>query len=304
VTHARALPRSVLALREVRFEILRRIGGGTLGGVYVARAVNGDFARTVVVKRLAVGDDSEGARDLREEARVLGRVRHGNVVALLAVGEHPGEGPFLVLEHVEGTDLRALVDWHRSGGARLPDAVAVHIACAVLRGLGAVERAIPGLVHRDVTPHNVLVSCDGEVKLGDFGIALARDRSSWTRPHFVKGKLGYMSPEQIRGWELDPRSDLFSVGVVLYELLSGERPWGPVRGIGELRAVIERPPTPVASRRSDLAPLLAAAVDRLVAPDRALRFAAAERALHALAPFGAGELGSACLAPYVRALKR
>jgi serine/threonine-protein kinase len=256
--------------------------------------------RDVCVKLLAGTLDPAHAEALREEARLLARVRHGNVVSLLAFGQGP-TGPLLVLELVEGLDLRTLC---AALPERLPDRVAVHVACAVLRALGAVQRALPGLVHRDVTPHNVLVSDDGEVKLGDFGIALARDRTRWTRPLFVKGKLGYMSPEQIRGDDLDPRSDLFAVGVLLYELLCGERPWGPTRGVRELKAVTEQPPAPLASKRPRLEAALAGAVDRLLAASPDGRFASAEGALRALAPFGAGELGSLRLATFVREAAR
>jgi serine/threonine-protein kinase len=181
--------------------------------------------------------------------------------------------------------------------------VAVHVACAILRALAAVQRSLPGLVHRDVTPHNVLVSTHGEVKLGDFGIALARDRTRWTQPLFVKGKLGYMSPEQILGAEIDGRSDLFAVGVVLYELLAGERPWAAAHGLRELRAVVEQPPKPLARRRNRVERALAAVVDRLIARRPEDRYATAEDALRALAPFGAGELGSLRLSSIVAAAR-
>lgn len=264
-----------------------------MGDVHAARVVGG-LERRVCIKRLAGTLAPEQAAALREEARLLASVRHANVVSLLAFAEDDEVGPFLVLELVEGLDLRAL-----SRGLdpdRLADGVAVHVACALLRALAAVQRCLPGLVHRDVTPHNVLVSAHGEVKLGDFGIALARDRTRWTRPLLVKGKPGYMSPEQIRGEELDPRSDLFAVGVVLYELLCGVRPWGPA---GEMRRMLEQPAVPLAVRRPELPRGLAVAIERLLARSPDARFACAEDALRALGAFGAGELGSLRLASLV-----
>jgi serine/threonine protein kinase len=301
---AREGPVESLGDLGVRYELVRRLGGGPFGDVHVARAVGDGVERLVCVKRLAGTVEPEHAEALREEARLLASVRHANVVSLLSFGEDRRSGPFLVLELVDGLDLKAL-SGGLPGGDRLADGVAVHVACALLRALSAVQRALPGLVHRDVTPHNVLVSSNGEVKLGDFGIALARDRTRWTRPLYVKGKLGYMAPEQILGAELDDRTDLFAVGVVLYELLAGERPWGPIRGVREMKAVVEAPPVPLLARRPRLDRALAAVVERLFARDPAARFADPDDALRALAPFGAGELGSlrlASIVSHVRAL--
>jgi serine/threonine-protein kinase len=295
---AREAMRDHAAPGGVRYELLRRLGGGPFGDVHVARAMGDGIERLVCIKRLAGSVDPEQADALREEARLLASVRHANVVSLLAFGEDPRTGPFLVLELVDGLDLKALAAGLPPGD-RLADGLAVHVACAVLRALSAVQGSLPGLVHRDVTPHNVLVSSNGEVKLGDFGIALARDRTRWTRPLFVKGKLGYMAPEQILGAELDPRTDLFAVGVVLYELLTAERPWGPIRGVREMKAVVELAPIPLLRRRPRLDRALALVVERLLARDPALRFAAPDDALRALGPFGAGELGSLRLAGIV-----
>jgi len=288
----------------VRYELLRRLGGGPFGDVHVARAVGDGLERLVCIKRLAGTVEPEHAEALREEARLLASVRHANVVSLLAFGEDRRAGPFLVLELVDGLDLKALSAGLQPAD-RLADGVAVHVACALLRALSAVQGSLPGLVHRDVTPHNVLVSSHGEVKLGDFGIALARDRTRWTRPLYVKGKLGYMAPEQILGAELDQRTDLFAVGVVLYELMAGQRPWGPIRGVREMKAVVDTPPVPLLARRPRLDRALAVVAERLFAPDPARRFAGPDDALRALAPFGAGELGSlrlASIVSHVRAL--
>jgi serine/threonine-protein kinase len=284
------MPR-VLVHGQVSYHLVRRLGGGAMGDVYSARAVGGGVERWVCIKRLAGMLEPEDAVALREEARILASVRHANVLALLAVGEEPDGEPFLVLELVDGMDLKRL-GGALPGSDRLPDMIAVHIACAILRALGAVQRYLPGLVHRDVTPHNVLVSTHGEVKLGDFGIALARDRARWTQPLFVKGKVGYMSPEQILGADIDGRSDLFAVGVILYELLAGERPWGPLRGARELRAVVDDPARPLPRRRTRVERALAGVVERLLARRPEDRYATPEDALRALAPFGAGELGS------------
>jgi serine/threonine-protein kinase len=150
-----------------------------------------------------------------------------------------------------------------------------------------------------VTPHNVLVSTRGEVKLGDFGIALARGRTRWTGPLLVKGKLGYLSPEQILAEELDVRSDLFAVGVVLYELLAGRRPWDPIRGVRDLQRIVLAPPVPLRARCPSIDARLATVVERLLDRWPGRRFDGPDDALRALAPFGAGELGSLRLASLV-----
>lgn len=285
---------------SVHYELLERLGGGGSGEVHLARVVGGGLERRVCIKRLAGSVVPEEAAVLREEARLLASVRHANVVSLLGFAEDEERGPFLVLELVEGLDMGGLR--RRLGTDRLADPVAVHVACSLLRALSAVQRCLPGLVHRDVTPNNVLVSVHGEVKLADFGIALARDRTRWTTPLFVKGKVGYMSPEQLLGEPLDVRSDLFAVGVILYELLAGVRPWGSMRAMSELRAAVSEAPVPLSARRPGLRPDLAHAVDRLLERYPHARFSSAEDALRSLAPFGAGELGSLRLASLVEAV--
>jgi eukaryotic-like serine/threonine-protein kinase len=296
-------------LCDGRFTLVERIGRGAAGTVYRARDNGGTTQRGVCIKRLSGALAAEHSRALREEARLLMSVRHANVVSLLELGEEPSGAPFLVLELIDGLDLRALCralpDDLRTGWAGyLPDLVAVHVACAVLRGLAAVQRAIPGLVHRDVTPHNILISSEGEVKLADFGIALALDRGRWTRPALVKGKFGYMAPEQVRGEVLDVRTDLFAVGVLLYELLAQVRPWGGMQGMDELRAIEHGDIVPLDLHRPEIDRALVVVIERLLAPNIAARYASADDALRALAPFSAGEMGSLRLSPLVhRALE-
>ena len=248
---------------------------------------------------------------MREEARLLASVRHANVVSLLGMGHEPSGAPFLVLELIDGADLRVLAkavarqsDPGQPGPAGvLPDKVAVHLGCALLRALAAVQRALPGLVHRDVTPHNVLVSNEGEIKLTDFGIALALDRARWTRPSVVKGKFGYMAPEQIRGEPLDVRSDLFACGVILFELLARRRPWFvPGEPLDEILAIERGEIASIVECRPHLDRVLASAIDRLLALDKRDRFPTCDAALRALAPFAAGDFGSLRLAAIVDAV--
>jgi eukaryotic-like serine/threonine-protein kinase len=306
-------PRVVTSFAGEHFQLTACIGRGATGGVYRARTAKSSFGftRDVCIKRLSGQLSPEAERAMREEARLLASVRHANVVSLLAMGHEPSGAPFLVLELIDGADLRVLEkavarqsDPDQPGPAgALPDSVAVHIACALVRALAAVQRAIPGLVHRDVTPHNVLVSREGEVKLSDFGIALALDRARWTRPSVVKGKFGYMAPEQLRGEPLDVRTDLFAVGVLLFELLARKRPWFVPGGtLDEILAIERGEIASILECRPRLDRQLASVIDRLLALDMRDRFPDCDAALRALGPFSAGDLGSLRLAAIVDAL--
>jgi eukaryotic-like serine/threonine-protein kinase len=306
-------PRVVTSFAGERFELIACIGRGATGGVYRARTADSPygFAREVCIKRLSGQLSPEAERAMREEARLLASVRHANVVSLLAMGHEASGAPFLVLELIDGADLRVLYKAvalrsdpdHPGPAGVLPDQVALYIGCALVRALAAVQRAVPGLVHRDVTPHNVLISREGEVKLTDFGIALALDRARWTRPSVVKGKFGYMAPEQIRGEPLDVRTDLFAVGVVLFELLARKRPWFlPAGSLDEINAIERGEIASILECRPRLDRALALAIDRLLALDMRDRFPSCDAALRALAGFGAGEFGSLRLAAIVAAL--
>ena len=293
-----------------RFLLLEEIGRGGTGAIYKARD-NGVEARAVCIKRLANPLRPEVAVSLRREARLLSSVRHSHIVTLLGIGEEAG-GPYLVLELIDGLDLAELGRRviapsdgvaANAGQGILPDRLAVHVACAVLRGLGALARAVPGFVHQDITPHNVLVSSEGEVKITDFGVALAAGRPA-RRADRVSGKAGYMSPEQIRGEPLDLRADLFAVGVLLYELLARRRPAQTSCGLVEELRLVERGDIePLATHRPHLHTHLRHTVDRLLSPRRELRFASADIALQCLAPHGAGEIGSLRMAAIVQALR-
>jgi eukaryotic-like serine/threonine-protein kinase len=301
-------PFAPIPFHNGRFLLLEEIGRGGAGSVYRAHDTGFLTPRPVCIKRLEHRLGPDSARALREEARLLSSVRHSNVVTFIDVGEEPG-GPFLILELVDGPNLSTLV--RALGRLSMSSAplgllavpLAVHVACAILRGLGALARALPGFVHGDVTPHNVLVSGEGEIKLTDFGAALVRGRPSLP-PEAVRGKAGYMAPEQIRGATLDARADLFSVGVLLYELLAGRRPAETKTGlVEELRRIERGDIEPLALHSPHLHTDLCRVVSRLLAPKPEHRFASADNALRALAPHGAGEIGALRMAALVKATR-
>lgn len=183
------------------------------------------FARRVVVKclhdHLCGNPDAENR--FVEEAQLASQLEHSNVVQVLDLGMSGGR-LFMVMEHVDGLDLKTLL----AGHGALPLAAVLHIGRAVSRGLHYAHTLTDsqgeplGIVHRDVSPSNILISRDGSVKLADFGVAKAAGREK-TRAGVVKGKYAYMSPEQVEQRELDARSDLFSLGAVLYEAATAER---------------------------------------------------------------------------------
>jgi serine/threonine protein kinase len=276
------MPDTTLRSREQRYVLLERLGRGGVAETWRARRVRGLVEDEICIKRPLRALGAEQRRALLEEARLLARVRHPNVVGLIDVIDDR-EYPCLVLELVRGSDLNALSAALASRSELLAPGVIAAIGVALCRALAAAGRAVlGGLVHRDVTPHNVLLSTEGEIKLADFGIARAFDRECWTAPGVIKGKRAFVSPEQIHGQELDARSDLFSVGVVLHELLVGRRPFGSPRGAGALRAIARGERAPLIAAHAP--PGLVQVVEQLLAHQRADRPPSADAAACLLAP--------------------
>lgn len=277
-------PPDVTAPRSVgRYFMFDAFARGGMATVHLGRLdVSPGVSRLVAIKRLDRAYDVGGelAARLREEARVLSRVRHPNVVPVLDVVESPSE-LCLVLEYVHGTSLAALIEEASSLGERLPRPVVVAILCDVLRGLAAAhdakgaDGASLALVHRDVSPQNILVGADGAGRLLDFGVAKAHGRSKLTATGTTLGKVVYMSPEQRRALPLTGRSDLYGVGVVLWECLTG-RPF---------TEALERPsaPPPPSAIVSDVPAALDAIVQRALAVDVARRYGTAEEMAQELA---------------------
>ncbi len=214
-----------------KYFLLERINVGGMAEVFRAKAFGVEgFERLVAVKRILpnIAEDKEFIRMFIEEAKLSVQLNHANIAQIFDLGVVDGSY-YIALEHVHGRDLRGIFDRCRTVGEAMPVAQACFIVMKTCEGLDYAhnKRDQSGrelsLVHRDVSPQNVLVSFEGEVKIIDFGIAKAAGKGSKTQAGILKGKFGYMSPEQVRGLPVDRRSDVFSAGIVLYELLTGER---------------------------------------------------------------------------------
>ena len=285
-----------------RFEPLFVIGRGGMGTVEVAAEHGVAGVRVVALKRLLphVRDRRHVDMFLRE-ARLAALLNHKNVVHALAYGEHDGELLF-AMEYVEGETLASLLERHRS----LPAPSCAYILAELCEGLHAAHElrdvggAALGVVHRDVSPHNVMLSYEGEVKLLDFGVAKLHGAVQVTKTGEVKGKTAYMSPEQASGDPLDRRSDLYGVGAILFELLAGRRMWAGETDVDFLRQLALAEPPSLAEVARDAPAELCELQRRLVAKDPAARPASALEVARELRRF-AGDSPKRTLAATVAA---
>ncbi len=268
-----------------RYRVIRRLGVGGMAETFVAeREGPGGFVQRVCLKRIlpAFANDAEFVRLFLQEARLAARLRHNNIVGVLDFGREES-GYFLALELIEGADLRKLL--RTLPEHRLPIPVAVLIAGDVALALEyAHALGGEGIVHRDISPSNILLSQAGEVKLGDFGIAKAMQGAGATATNSLKGKIPYMAPEQMRMTDIDGRSDLFALGVVLYEMLAGRRPFDGGTDVQTMTRIMQGEREPIRRQRPDVPPPLARIVDRLLHPDRDRRYRDAGELLDALSP--------------------
>jgi serine/threonine-protein kinase len=234
-----------------RYLIQRKLAEGGMAEIYLATATGAEgFAKEVVIKvvRPFLATDSQFVQMFIAEARLASRLDHANIVQIFDFGKHE-HTYYLAMEYVRGASLWELRKRCRELGLPFPPTLAAEIGAQVARGLhfahSLAEGGVKvGVVHRDVTPHNVLLSFDGAVKLTDFGIAKAT--TTHTAPGMLKGKFAYMSPEQARGDRVDGRTDVFALGILTWELLTGGRLFDGDSDVAVLRAVQESliaPPT-------------------------------------------------------------
>jgi hypothetical protein len=239
-----------------RYQIQRELGRGAMGAVY--RALDPTIERTVAVKTIQLDLPSGALQDYRDrflrEAKAAGRLNHPNIVTIYDAGEEGGLA-YIVMEHLAGASLRDLL----AAGEPLPFEAWTSVAAQVADGLAAAHAA--GVIHRDIKPANVMLTEDARVRITDFGIARIGSAST-TRAGLVLGSPKYMSPEQIRGLPLDQRTDLFSLGTLMYEMATGRAPFGAEGGdvYEVMREVVNREPP----RPRELNPQLAEALEAII----------------------------------------
>ena len=247
--------------------------------VFLARAEGlGGFERDVAIKLIHahLRENHELAMSLLDEARIAARIRHPNVVPVYDVGEDPA-GIFLVMEYVEGDTLSGLQNASRVTGDVIPIPVGLRILTDALAGLQSAHELLNAdgtpleIVHRDFSPQNILVGTDGISRLTDFGIAKAAGRSGHTSPGAIKGKVGYMAPEQARGKSLDQRCDVWAAGVIAWELLAGRPLHGSDDEVATLLDVVTRTPPDLRTIDPTIPEALAQAVASALTPDRERR---------------------------------
>jgi serine/threonine protein kinase len=289
-----------------RYRLLERLGTGGMAEVFKAKSFGVEgFEKTLVIKRIlpALALNPSFVELFVREAKLAVRLSHANIVQVFDLGKvdaRRDEPPsyYMAMELVPGLDLASLLAWAREHGRQLPIGLVLYVVSEVAKGLDHAHRRrddqsrLLGIVHRDVSPHNVLLSWEGEVKVTDFGIAKARagldtlsrelDDTTLAGASIgadpptantitLEGKLAYMSPEQARGEEVDPRSDLFSLGVVLYELCTRVNPFSSGSMLDTLRRVRAAEVPPVELLRDDTPPALADLVRRLLHREPASR---------------------------------
>jgi serine/threonine protein kinase/tetratricopeptide (TPR) repeat protein len=261
------------------FEIVRRLGAGGMAEVFLAKKRGAeDTFKLLVLKRVlpAYGNSRRFRTMFGEEAQLATRLNHPNIVQVYDFQDYGEEGQLLSMEYVEGPDLRRLMKAAPARGQRIPPYVAAYIIAEVAKGLHyAHERkdeagAPLDIVHRDVSPQNILLSYDGAVKIADFGIATANLFRE--EPGVLKGKTAYMSPEQARGERVTRRTDIYSLGVVFHELLSGRALHGEAEGQDLLEAVRAGQVEPPSTFVRELPPELEEIVMKALARDPAQRF--------------------------------
>jgi serine/threonine protein kinase len=283
------IPAGTLVPRDARdfgsYQLLAKLATGGMAEIYLARPTSSQSGSKdmMVLKRILphLAEDDHFVTMFRDEADLAAKLAHKNVCNVLSFGQFAGTW-FIAMEYLHGVPLSRMMTKLSKAGKMLDYRVVAGIIVQACEGLHAAHEArdsngaLMGVVHRDVSPPNIMVTADGTVKLLDFGIAKARGANSRTRTGTVKGKNAYMSPEQILGKPLDRRSDIFALAVVMYEMLAIKRLFHRDSDFLTFKAITEEPIPDIRDRRPDLPPGMRAALVQAMARDPAGRFDTAQ----------------------------
>ena len=293
------------------YEIVRKLARGGMAELYLACDVDEDD-KVVVLKQILprYAANQRYVQLFLDEAKLAASLHHPNIAEANDLGEEDGSY-FFTMEYVHGQDVRSILRRTERVKRRVPIELVLQIARAVASALHyaherrQVDGSLLGVVHRDVSPSNILIGYDGAIKLADFGVAKNATSSARTRTGTLKGKVGYMSPEQARGAPIDRRSDIFSLGVVLWELLSLRRLFKSDNDLATIQSIINVAPPELAAYRDDCPPAVEAIIRRALKKEPAARFQTAEELATAIETFARTherDLGPASARPYLAEL--
>ncbi|MEZ4458893.1 MAG: serine/threonine-protein kinase [bacterium] len=280
-------------MAQQRYHVIERIDAGGMAEVFKANSTSlQGFEKLVAIKRILpeLTRNERFVRMFLDEAKVSLHLNHTNCVQVFDLGLADGTY-FIVMEYVDGTNLKNIIEHLKTNRQNLGVEEAAFIALEICKGLAHAhnkkdqEKHHLAIVHRDISPPNVLISVEGEVKITDFGLAKAKSQVETTDPGIVKGKFGYLSPEAAFGEQVDARTDVFAVGIMLWEMLTGERLFLGETDLATLQLVRKNETPPLSKYRSDVPPAFEAIIRRALESDLTKRFQTAEELGTAIAEF-------------------
>jgi serine/threonine-protein kinase len=264
-----------------KYQLVSKLAQGGMAEVFLAKVAGPmGFEKTLVLKRILphLAEDPRFVGMFLTEARVAAQLNHPHIVQIFDFGQSEGSY-YLAMEYIDGPDLRTLLARATQAGLSLPPAFCAKLISAACEALAFAHDFVEPdtgrhleLIHRDISPDNLLLSRQGALKVVDFGIAKATNQSHKTKTGLIKGKLAYMPVEQLQGQPLDRRADVYALGVVLYELLTGNYPFEATTDVSIMQAVLFEPRVPAASRRPDLPQALSGILDKALAKVREQRY--------------------------------